>query len=160
MGMILSGHSVIILGVNKAEGAMKILMNILPHALLMGFLALLFALWAYRFSVEKSREDSLSCQASAFRNNAFIGFADKDLEDSFGRPLQSEVLDHACEEDFFWWPSFFRDDTPWPKIKNGQKVRFQCFADGDSLLHVCEVLDSNGVWRVIGDVTPPKDVVF
>lgn len=61
---------------------------------------------------------------------------------------------------FFWWPSFHRDDTPWSKIKTDQKVRFRCFADGDLLLHVCEVIDSNDVWRVIGDVTPPNNIVF
>ena len=87
-------------------------------------------------------------------------YDDTELASSFGSHLEIKVIEHVREEDFFWWPSFLREDTPWKRIVKDQKVRFLCFEDGDSLLHVCEILDSNGVWRVIGDVTPPNDIVF
>ena len=139
---------------------MKVLSNHWPYVLLIGFAIFCFIWWMCKFCAAKFPEDLLSRQASEFRNNAFIGFDGRDLEKSFGRPLHSVVLEHVGEEDFFWWPSFYRDDTPWPKIKKDQKVRFRCFADGDLLLHVCEVVDSNDVWRVIGDVTPGNNIVF
>lgn len=158
--MISSEHFAIILSENNGEDAMKVLTNIMLSVISIGFAAFCFVLLVGRFCEVSYHEDLLAPIASRFRNNAFLGLDDKELTSSFGSPLEIEVIEHVREEDFFWWPSFLREDTPWKRIVKDQKVRFLCFEDGDSLLHVCEILDSNGVWRVIGDVTPPNDIVF
>ena len=80
---------------------MKVLSNHWPYALLIGFAIFCFIWWMCKFSAAKFPEDLLVRQASEFRNNAFIGFDDRDLEKSFGRPLHSVVLEHVGEEDFF-----------------------------------------------------------
>lgn len=130
---------------------------------LAGFAGSVIVLWACKFSAIECLEchdHSLSLRALEFRNNAFVGFQHKEVEDVLGSPLQCEECESVTKEDFFWWPSFLREDTPYAKIKQGQKVRFLCFSDNNLLVYVCEVLDSNDVWRVIGDVTPPENVTF
>lgn len=142
---------------------MRLLRNVLRYACLWcAFFICIFFLM-FRFKRAEFSEDMISSEESLFRNNAFLGFDDKELENFLGPPLQCDIMENVQEEDFFWWPSFFCDDTPWPRIKPGQTVRCLIFSDRDdreALVYVCQSLDSNGVWRVIGDVTPPKNIVF
>lgn len=123
----------------------------------------LVGLGVQRFMHPEPSEDLIADHAPLFRNNAFVGFDDKELEARFGLPLQCDIMEDVKDDDFFWWPSIIRDGTPMSIVKPGQTVRILIYADPSDrevLIYVCQLLDSNGVWRVISDVTPPKNIVF
>lgn len=112
------------------------------------------------FNQKSEALDWLSHVDLQFRINAYLGADDGMLEKRFGQAMESEIVAHPKECDFAWWPSPRKEDNPWLKIHPGQMARFRYFADGDLVVYVCQVADSNGIWRVIGDVTPPKNIVF
>ncbi len=123
----------------------------------------LVGFYVQRFMNQKSLEDLTADHAPLFRNNAFVGFDDKELEACFGPPLQCDIMEDVKDGDFHWWPSIIRDGMPMSIVKPGQTVRILIYADPSDrevLIYVCQLLDSNGVWRVISDVTPPKNIVF
>ena len=72
---------------------------------LAGFAGSVIVLWACKFSAIECLEchdHSLSLRALEFRNNAFVGFQHKEVEDVLGSPLQCEECESVTKEDFFW----------------------------------------------------------
>ena len=108
---------------------------------------------AERAGANKSMRDYLTL----LRESSFVGMTTEELVKKFGEPIYVEKQDDEVHRGAIWWPSWDADAGPNKLIKfigKDKTARMFLFENGDRNVYVWQVEDSNGVWRVLYDISP------
>ena len=97
---------------------------------------------------------------SYFRDDAYLGLTDEELKLKFGDPIAGEAQDRESERGAIWWPSWVPGRGIVMQLAPGQTGRLRMFKEGERTVYVWQVQASNGVWRVVRDITPIASIVF
>lgn len=96
---------------------------------------------------------------SRFRNDAFLGLTENSLAQIFGQPIDGELQDDDKRRGAIWWPSWSPQGGKVAQLRHGEIGALRLYDDNGRNVYVWFVEDSNHVWRVVRDITPPLGAV-
>lgn len=94
--------------------------------------------------------------ARGFRIDAFLNSTDKEMELRFGEHFSEELQDDDNMMGAAWWPSWSPQSRKVLMLNEDQIALLRLYGDNDRTVFIWYVRDSNNVWKVVKDITPPS----
>lgn len=94
--------------------------------------------------------------SQGFRIDAFFNSTDKEMELRFGKHFEEERQDDDKRRGATWWPSWSPQSCKVSMLNKDQIALLRLYVDNDRTVYIWYVRDSNNVWKVVKDITPPS----
>lgn len=94
--------------------------------------------------------------SQGFRINAFLNLTVKEMESRFGEHFAEELQENGKMRGAAWWPSWSPQSHKVLMLRKDQIALLRLYEENDRTVFVWYARDSNNVWKVVKDITPPS----
>lgn len=94
--------------------------------------------------------------AQGFRIDAFLNSTEKEMSLRFGEHFAEEWQDDDKRRGATWWPSWSPQSRKVSLLNKDQIALLRLYGDNDRTVYIWYAQDSNNVWKVVKDITPPS----
>lgn len=134
--------------------AISSIMKVLKYFMVISIVAI-FMMFV-RLQQDRTVDIDREYVSQGFRIDAFLNSTDEEMELRFGEHFAEERQDDDKRRGATWWPSWSPQSRKVSMLNKDQIALLRLYGDNDRTVYIWYVRDSNNVWKVVKDITPPS----